>query len=62
MLDTDWPDQLPSGFAQEYGLQRLRDAVTLDIPAHFRQEARNLAEESVGAIKKEVFPKHDLGG
>jgi acetoin utilization protein AcuC len=62
MLDTDWPDQLPSGFAQQYGLQRLRDAVTLDIPAHFRQEARNLAEESVGAIKKEVFPKHDLGG
>jgi acetoin utilization protein AcuC len=62
MVDADWPDQVPTGFAQQYGLQRLRDTVTLDIPAHVRQEARNLAEESVGAIKKDVFPKHNLGG
>jgi acetoin utilization protein AcuC len=62
MLDTDWPDQVPSDFAQQYGLQRLRDDITLDIPPHIRQEARNLAEEGVGAIKKDVFPKHNLGG
>jgi hypothetical protein len=62
MLDTEWPDQVPASFAQQYGIQRLRDTLRLDIPAHVRQEARKLAEESVAEIKKSVFPKHKLGG
>lgn len=62
MLDTEWPNQIPGAFAQQYGIRRLRDTLKTDVPAHVRLEARNLAEESVGEIKKSVFPIHNLGG
>ena len=62
MLGTDWPDRIPEAFAQQHGLQQLRDTIALEIPDEVRREARSLAEESVAAIKSEVFPKHKLGG
>ena len=62
MLDVEWPDRVPTAFARRYGLERLRDTAALDIPSQVRREARQLAQESVSAIKREVFPKHNLGG
>jgi acetoin utilization protein AcuC len=62
MLDVEWPDQIPTTFAQRHGLNQLRDTVALEVPSHIRQNTRQLAEESVGAIKSEVFPYHTLGG
>jgi acetoin utilization protein AcuC len=62
MLEVDWPDQIPPALAQQYGRQRLRDTGALDVPDHFQQDAKELAEESVAAIKSAVFPKHNLGG
>ena len=60
MLDTEWPDQIPAAFARQYGMQQLRDTVSLEVPPEVRQDARRMAEESVSAIKSEVFPKHGL--
>ncbi|MFQ6029458.1 MAG: hypothetical protein ACE5Q6_18430 [Dehalococcoidia bacterium] len=62
MLDAEWPDQIPNSFTQEHGLQQLRDTFVLDIPTEVRQEARRFVEEEVGAIKRDIFPIHKLGG
>ena len=62
MLGEEWPDLIPTDYAQQHGMQSLRDTVALDVPAHVRAEAKILAEESVAAIKSEIFPKHQLGG
>jgi acetoin utilization protein AcuC len=62
MLDVEWPDQIPATFAQQHGLNQLRDTIALEVPSHICQNTRQLAEESVVAIKNEVFPYHAGGG
>ena len=62
MLGEEWPDRVPPAFAEESGLSRLRDTVETEAPPEVRAEARQLAEESVAAIKRDVFPVHNLGG
>jgi acetoin utilization protein AcuC len=62
MLGTEWPNEIPMAFARQYGLDRLRDAATPDVPDRVRREARDLAEESVSAIKGQLFAIHNLGG
>jgi len=62
MLDVEWPDSIPATIAEQLGNQQLRDTVNLEIPSHVRQQARQLAEEGVSAIKKEVFPRHSAVG
>jgi acetoin utilization protein AcuC len=61
MLGTEWPDQIPGPFSNQYGLQSLRDTLALDIPSQVRLDARHLAEEGVAAVKEQVFPVHGLG-
>ncbi len=61
MLGEGWPDRVPPAFAAEHDLTRLRDTVETEVPAEVRADARQLAEESVAAIKREVFPIHNLG-
>jgi acetoin utilization protein AcuC len=60
MLDVEWPDRLPDGFLRQQGLDRLRDTETPQIPSQARQDARRYAEETVAAIKEQVFPLHGL--
>ena len=62
MLDIDWPDQLPSAFAQEHGSGRLRDELSLEVPAHIKVDVRRYIEDSVGAIRQQIFPLHGLTG
>jgi acetoin utilization protein AcuC len=62
MLDVEWPDRMPEDFAREHGAGQLRDGAAPEIPAHVRKEARRFAEESVAAVKEEVFPVHGLTG
>jgi hypothetical protein len=62
MLDVEWPDVIPEGFAREHGLDRLRDTVSPEIPADVRRDARQFAEETVAGVKKEIFPVHDIPG
>lgn len=62
MLDVEWPDNIPALMAERLGDHRLRDTVNPEVPSHVRQEARQLAEEGVSAIKKEVFFHHGLTG
>jgi len=59
---VEWPDPTPAAFAQQHGLSQLRDTITLEVPSQVRQNARQLAEDSVAAIKSVVFPYHALGG
>jgi acetoin utilization protein AcuC len=62
MLAVDWPDRIPTGFAQEHGIEHLRDTLALDLPAEVRQEARRFVEDEVAAIKRDIFPLHKLRG
>ena len=60
MLDVEWPDQLPPGFAEKLGGDKLRDTIDPMVPDDVRRNARNFAEESTTAIKQEVFSVHSL--
>jgi acetoin utilization protein AcuC len=62
MLGEEWPDRVPPAFSEESGLSRLRDTMETEVPPEVRAEARQLAEESVAAIKRDVFPVHSMGG
>ena len=67
MLEVDWPDAVPAGFAdlpqtEGLGIRQLRDTVRLEIPADVRRDARRFAQESAAAIRKDVFPVHGLVG
>ncbi len=60
MLDTDWPDQLPSAFAREHGAGRLRDEVSPEVPGHIKVEASRYVAETVAEIRQQIFPIHGL--
>ena len=65
MCGVDWPDEIPRAFARqpfavEHGISQLRDTMVVGIPADVQRDARRYAEESVAAIKREVFPVHGL--
>ncbi len=60
MLDLEWPDRIPQGFAQQYGVSQLRDSATPEVPAKVREDARRFAQESVAEVKERVFPIHGL--
>jgi acetoin utilization protein AcuC len=62
MLDVEWPDRIPAVFERQHGIAQLRDTVTPEIPADVRRNARRFSEESVNAIKRDLFPLHNLGG
>lgn len=61
MLGVDWPDAIPAAYADQYNLRQLRDGVALEVPDNVRREARRYAEESVAAVKREIFGRHGLG-
>ena len=61
MLGVDWPDALPAACSDQYNGRPLRDTINPAIPAQFKPEARRYAEESVAALKGEVFARHGLG-
>ena len=60
MLDVEWPDQLPMAFAQEHGVHRLRDQLSPEIPSEIKIDARRYLEDTIGAIRQQIFPLHGL--
>ncbi len=60
MLGTEWPDQLPAAFSQEHGAGRLRDQLRPEIPSEVKVDARRYLEDTVGAIRQQIFPLHGL--
>jgi acetoin utilization protein AcuC len=62
MLDVEWPDEIPPAFGRQHGLERLRDTIAPEIPSEIHHKAREFAQESVAAIKRELFPLHHLAG
>ena len=65
MLETEWPDMIPGAFASQpfaaqYGLSRLRDTVSLQIPPDVQRDARRFAQETVAVLRRDVFPIHGI--
>jgi acetoin utilization protein AcuC len=62
MLGADWPDQLPPEFVREHGAGRLRDDLKPAIPPDVKVDGRRYLEDTVAAIRQQIFPFHGLGG
>ena len=60
MLEVEWPNQLPPAFAQEHGAGRLRDEASPEVPSDVKIEIRRHLEDTVGAIRQQIFPLHGL--
>ena len=61
MLNHPWPEALPTGFREQYGIGRLSDDPP-PLTAEVRREARRYAEHSVSQLQRLVFPYHGLRG
>jgi acetoin utilization protein AcuC len=62
MLETAWPEQVPASFQEKYGLKLLLDTPPADTDLARRAQARRYAEESVAAVRRTIFPFHNLSG
>ena len=61
MAGREWPDQIPLGYQEKYGLKQLRDSeVSVVVPESVRQEVRRFAEGSVALVKRLIFPVHKI--
>lgn len=60
MTDRDWPDDIPQGFEQRYGLKKLRDHAQPAIDSRLKEQARLFAERGVEEIKRTIFPLFSL--
>lgn len=60
MLGVEWPDVLPTGFALEHGLGHLRDSGIPEVPSNLQLDIRRHAEETVAALKEQVFQVHGV--
>ena len=60
MLDVEWPDQLPTAFAQQHGVGRLRDQLTPEIPSEIKLDARRYLDDTVAEIRQQIFPLHGI--
>ena len=61
MAGRDWPDEIPVGYQEKYGISQLRDTqVSVAVPENMSREARTFAEQSVKAVKQLIFPVHGL--
>ena len=60
MLGHEWPESAPPGFAASHGVARFDDEDQSPLPAEVLARVRGYAEESVSAVRREVFPLHGL--
>jgi acetoin utilization protein AcuC len=61
-LGCEWPDELPAAFQERHSLKTLRDPEPPQIEPGLRRDARRYAEESLGQVRRLVFPIHGLLG
>ncbi|MBI2917731.1 MAG: acetoin utilization protein AcuC [Chloroflexi bacterium] len=60
MAEHDWPDEIPQSYQEQYGLKSLRDGNGPELSAATKAQARKFAEETVAAVRRQVFPIHGL--
>jgi len=60
MLGVDWPDDVPTAFAQEYDVRTLRDKGPERNEPRVDEQTLSFARQSVEGIKRLVFPIHGL--
>ncbi len=54
------PEDVPSAFAEEYGIAHLHDRTQPPIPSHLQRATREYATRGVQTIQDLVFPFHGL--
>ena len=62
MVEREWSNDIPSSYAEKYGVGQLMDTAdsVAAVPASIRQEARAFAEKNVELLKQMVFPIHNV--
>ena len=60
MLGHEWPESAPPEFATTHGVERFDDPEPPPLPPEVLDRVRSYAQESVAAIRREVFPLHGL--
>lgn len=60
MLGIEWPESAPAEFGARYGVERFDDEEQGPLPPEVAARVRGYAEESVAAIRRDVFPVHGL--
>ncbi|MDE2968503.1 MAG: acetoin utilization protein AcuC [Chloroflexota bacterium] len=60
MLGHEWPESAPVEFAARYGVERFDDEEQGPLPPEVAARVRGYAEQSVAAIRRDVFPVHGL--
>ncbi len=60
MMQKEFPDVIPPGYQEKYGLKRLRDQEKPVIDAQDREAAQRWAESSVQKVKRLIFPIHGI--
>lgn len=61
MLGIDLPDEIPSDYAERYGLQRLRDPSPVSVDPAAKESAREQANATIEQVKERFFPRFDIG-
>ena len=60
LLDVEWPNILPPGFARKHGVGHLRDETSPEGPEELKVDIRRHLEATVGEIRQQIFPIHGL--
>ena len=60
MLGREWPDAIPAGYREEYGLERLRDGGTPQGKVGTEAPAERVAAETLEELRRTVFPLHGV--
>lgn len=60
MLGVDWPDDIPAGYRERYGLISLRDKEKPSLEPVILEQAEEFNCRTVAEIKKRIFPLHGL--
>ena len=60
MLGHEWPETAPPEFAASHGVERFDDPEQPPLPPEVLDRVRGYAQDSVAAIRGEVFPLHGL--
>ena len=61
-LGQEWLNHIPAAFQERHDLKELWDPEPPQIEPGLRQDARRYAEESLGQVRRLVFPTHGLLG
>ncbi len=60
MIEQEWPDEIPAGYSESYGMNTLRDAQGPALEEKVKETVWEFARSSVEDLKRSVFPVHRM--